>query len=116
MRMGTFKAVDSAKVKIYIHPNREIRSYLTTTDIFAPWVSHFKNPLDQASQKTLKGLSILEARIVREIMAIPGIEEIYIKPNEIRMKKKALSSWEYIELPVVETLKRALRRKQIKVL
>lgn len=107
--------MDDAKVEIYIHPNCEIRSFLTPLDIFAPRVDHFKNPLDQASQETLKRLTILEARIVREIMAIPGVEEVYTKPKEIRLKKKPSSSWKDIQEKVIAVLKRALRRKQIKV-
>ena len=113
--MGKVKAMDDAKIEIYIHPNREIRSFMTPLDIFTPRVDHFKNPLDQASQETLKRLTILEARIVREIMAIPGVEEIYTKPKEIRLKKKPSSSWEDIQEKVITVLKRALRRKQIKV-
>jgi hypothetical protein len=107
--------MNDPSIKIYRHANREIRSFITPLNIFTPRVDHFKNPLDQASEETLKGLSILEARIVREIMAVPGVEEIYTKPKEIRMKKKPSSSWEDIQEEVIAVLKRALRRKQIKL-
>ena len=107
--------MDDAKIEIYIHPNREIRSFLTPLDIFGFRVEHFKNPLDQASWEKLKRLSIPEARIVQEIMAVPGVEEVYTKPKEIRMKKKRYSSWEEIQEKVIAVLQRALRKKQIKV-
>jgi len=48
-------------------------------------------------------------------LAIQDVNEIHIKPKEIRIKKEISSSWETIEKKVVEILTRALRRKQIKV-
>ena len=53
---------------------------------------------------------------MREIMAIPGVEEIYIKPKEVRMKKSPSISWDEIEKKIIEILDRALRRKEIRVI
>jgi hypothetical protein len=49
-------------------------------------------------------------------MLIPGVKEMTIKPKEILIKKEISCSWEEIESPVTDILKRALRRKQFKVI
>ena len=61
-------------------------------------------------------MGLLGAQLVREIMSIPGVKEIYIKPKEIRMKKESGSSWEEIEKAVFKALNRAFRRKEIRVI
>jgi hypothetical protein len=103
------------KIVIYHHPNREIKSFLTPEQIFPPRVEYFKRPLDKDSEETLKSLGVIGAQVVKEIMAIEGVIEIRVKPNEIRMKKEGPFSWEDIEGKVLEILIRALRRKQIRV-
>jgi hypothetical protein len=105
---------DEKKVVIYHHPNPEIKSFLTTEEISAPRLEHFKRPLDNDSEGVLGELGLIGAQIVKDIMAIPGVMEIRIKPKEIRMKKERSSSWEDIEGRVLRILNRALRRKQIR--
>jgi hypothetical protein len=106
--------LEDARIRVYHHPNQEIRSFLTAVDLFSPRVERFKNPLDQAAEEILKGSGTLEWRIVTEIMIIPGVEEIHTKPKEIRIKKNRSYSWQDIEPRVIQVLKQALRRKQIK--
>ena len=52
---------------------------------------------------------------MKKVMAIPGVNEIRIKPHEIRMKKEEDASWEDIEDKVCKILKKALQRKGIKM-
>lgn len=85
------------KVTIYEHPNPEMKSSLTTEDISAPRLEHFQRPLERYSETALKSLGVIGAQIVREIMGIPGVKEIRIKPKEIRMTKEIASSWGEIE-------------------
>lgn len=103
------------QVKIYIHPNPEIRSFLTSTEISAYRVEKFKKPPKKDWEHTLKQLGVIGAQVAKEILAIEDVNEIHIKPKEIRIKKELSSSWESIEKKVVEILTRALRKKQIKV-
>ena len=103
------------EVVIYHHPNREIKSFLTPEEIVPPRVEYFKRPLDKYSQEILNSLGVIGAQVVKEILNIPGVMEIRIKPKEIRMKKEVFSSWEDIEGKVLEILNRAIRRKQIRV-
>lgn len=103
------------EVEIYLHPNPEIRSFLTNIEISAYRVEKFKKPLEKDWEHTLKQLGVIGAQVAKEILAIQNVNEIHIKPKEIRVKKEISSSWETIEKKVVEILTRALRKKQIKV-
>ena len=113
--MDKVVSMDDTGVEIYNHPNPEIKSFLTTVTISAPRVEIFKKPLDADGEDSLNRLGLIAARIVKDIMAIPGVLEIHLKPKEIRMKKELSSSWEGIEKRVVEILKRALRRKRMRL-
>lgn len=89
--------MQNPKIVVYDYPNPEIKSFITTFEMSSPRVEHFKKPLDKGSEDTLCRFGVIGAQIVREIMSIPGVKEIYIKPKEIRMKKAISSSWEDIE-------------------
>ena len=109
------KGRDSTWVEIYNHPNPEIKSFLTRVAISAPRVEKFQRPLQQDREADLKGLGVIGAQIVRDIMKVPGVQEIHIKPKEIRMKKELSSSWNEIEARILEILERALRKKDMRV-
>ena len=101
-------------IKIYHHPNPEIKSFLTMEGISPPCVEFFQNPLNQDQKDRLQGLGALASQIVMDIMALQGVREIRIKPKEIRMKKEEDASWNDIEDKVRHILSTALRKKQIK--
>ncbi len=108
--------MQNPEIVIYKHPNPEMRSFLTTVEISAPRVERFRKPLNKDLKDDLKKqLGVIGAQIVNEIMLIPGINKMTIKPKEIIIKKEISYSWEEIESPVTDILKRALRRKQFKV-
>ena len=104
------------EVTIYRHPNPGLRSFFTSEEISSFRVEHFKKPLNRDSEETLKSLGHIGARLVYEIMDIPHIKEIRIKPKEILLKKEESSSWEEIEEKVTAIIYRAFRRKRIKVI
>lgn len=109
--------MDEEKIEVYHHPNTEIRSFLTQQAMAPPRVEHFKKPMGGGeSENALKQLGIIGAQIVRDIMAIPGVREIRIKPKEIRMIKEEWCAWDEIEAKVIEILRSALRRKKIKMI
>lgn len=103
------------KINIYHHPNPEIKSFITMEPISPPRVEYFKKPLNARSDVLLKKLGVIGSQIVKEVMAIPGVKEIRIKPKEIRMKKEEDASWNDIEDMVCKILNRALQRKGIKM-
>lgn len=104
------------EVKIYHHPNREIRSFLTDVEISTPRVEKFRKPLEKEWENTLKPLGTIGAQVVKEILAIQEVREIQIKPKEVRIMKEASCSWEAIEERIVGILMRALKRKQIRLI
>ena len=107
--------MSDSKVDIYVHPNPEIKSFTTMESISPPRVEHFTNPMNTLSEESLKQLGSIGSQIVKEVMAIPGVKEIRIKPKEIRMKKELNASWDDIEDKVCRILKRAIRKKEIKI-
>ena len=104
------------KVVIYHHPNPEMRSYLTDEEISSLRVEHFKRPFNKESEDILKSLGHIGAQVVKEIIFIPEVEEVRIKPKEIMVKKGESSSWTGIEEKVMEIIYRAFRRKKITII
>jgi hypothetical protein len=108
--------MNDAKVDIYLHPNPEIRSFFTSEIIFAHRVEHYKKPLDKNWEAALDPLPLTSAGIIREIMSIKGVKEVYIKPKEVRITKEASSSWNSIQESVVKILTGGLRRKKLRLI
>jgi hypothetical protein len=102
-------------IVIYKHPNPEMKSFLLSEEVSAPRVEHLKNPLSQEAKASLKSLGVLGAQIAEDILRIPGVAALQIKPKEIRVKKEASASWDDIQGKVLEILRSALRRKQMKI-
>jgi len=107
--------MEEESIEVYLHPNPEIRSYLTHRAISPPRVGIFRNPLDEEARGALRTLGEIPARIVMDILSLPGVEEVHIKPKEIRVKKSITVTWETIQGPIIETLRRSLRRKGIRI-
>lgn len=60
-------------------------------------------------------LGTVASQIVRDIISIPGVREIRIKPNEVRVKKESYAQWEDIQERIVDTLRHALRKRQLRL-
>ena len=103
------------KIEVYLHPNREIRSYLTMIEISTFRVEHFKKPFNGYTSDALITLGPMGSMIVKEILTLKGIQELHIKPKEIVIKKETQFSWEDIEKKVLKILNHAFRRKEIRV-
>jgi hypothetical protein len=104
------------RIIVYQHPNPHMKSFITNTEISTYRVEHFKRPLGENAQDALSKLGPIGSHVVKDIMKIHGVEEIYIKPKEIRMKKDVISSWQEIEKGVFEILNAALRRKEMRLI
>ena len=102
-------------IEIYHHPNPEMKSFITQEDISAMRVEHFKRPLEGIPEPSLHALGPIGSRVVREILSIHGIREIRIKPKELLVKKEGTANWDEISPIVIETLKRSLRRRQMRI-
>lgn len=100
---------------IYRHPNPEIRSYLTSAEISKYRVERFTAPGGDGFETQLKTLGTIGAYVVREILAIPGVREVEIKPREVRVKKGTPVSWDRIEPRIMRALNTAFRRKEMRL-
>lgn len=107
--------MDDQKVEVYIHPNPEIRSFLTTQNIFPPRVEIFRPLLADDDAHKLNVLGTIASQIVRDILSLPGILEVRIKPQEIRIIKAGTAAWEELQPKVLDAVKRSLRRKGIRL-
>jgi hypothetical protein len=101
-------------IMIYRHPNPEIRSYLTSDEISKYRVERFTAPGGDGFEAQLKTLGTIGAHVVREILAVPGVREVEIKPREVRVKKETSVSWDPIEPKILHALNTAFRRKAIR--
>jgi hypothetical protein len=102
-------------IMIYRHPNPEIRSYLTSAEISRYRVEIFTVRDGDALEAQLKILGAIGAYVVREILTIPGVREVEIKPRELRVKKETSVSWDLIEPKILHALNTAFRRKEIRL-
>ncbi|MBW2129222.1 MAG: hypothetical protein JRH13_07635 [Deltaproteobacteria bacterium] len=59
--------MEEESIEVYLHPNPEIRSYLTHRTISPPRVGIFRNPLDEEARGALRTLGEIPARIVMDI-------------------------------------------------
>ncbi|MBW1978459.1 MAG: NifU N-terminal domain-containing protein [Deltaproteobacteria bacterium] len=84
-------------------------------EICPPLVEHFSKPFTARSEKTFKELGTVGAQIVKEIMAVPGVKSLEIRPKEVRVKKEPHVSWEQIEKKVFRILKSFMRRKSFRL-
>ena len=107
--------MEDEDVQVYLHPNAEIRSYLTPHDITKPRVEVFAPPLDVDPSGLAAKLGTIGARAVHELMGVPGVARIRIKPKEVRIQKTARASWETMEEEVLRILRRAVRKSRIHV-
>jgi hypothetical protein len=102
-------------IVIYRHPNPEIRSYLTSVEISRYRVEIFIVSDAEGTESRLKTLGTIGAYVVREILSIPGVREVEIKPRELRVKKEPGASWDLIEPRILHTLNAAVRRKKMRL-
>jgi hypothetical protein len=107
--------MDDSKVLVYRHPNPEMRSFLVGEEISSFRVEHFKQPLSEDSGDALKSLGRIGEKLVKEIMLLPQIKELSIKPHELLIKKEASASWEILEEKVLVMIHRALKRKKMRI-
>lgn len=103
-------------IMIYRHPNTEIRSYLTSDEISKYRVEIFTAPMGEPFEARLKTLGTIGGQVVRDVLAIPGVREVEIKPRELCVKKKPPASWDEIEPKVMHALTTAFRRKSMRLL
>lgn len=112
--MGEAKSAEGCGISVYHHPNLQIRSFLVEEAISNPVVQSFRAPYSAGDSRELGLLGSVGRQVVTEIMNLPGILEIRIKPKEVRIIKKEGTGWEELEPAIIKTLSSALRRKRLR--
>ena len=108
--------MESDAVRVYRHPNTEIRSYLTQDEITRPLYETFENPLNETRDTLAQRLGTIGARVVQEVLALPGVAQIRFKPKEIRVRKTPTTAWDDLEPEILRVVERAVRRSRMRVL
>ena len=101
------------EIKIYRYPNPEIISVILPREVSTYRVEFFRPPLGLESEERRKSLGKIGEKMVAEIMELPGIMELHVKPKELRVKKEPFSAWEDIEDKLIKIIERALIKKEI---
>lgn len=107
--------METGDIRVYVHPNAEIRSYLTPESITRPRVEVFTPPLERDPERLTAELGTVGAQAVRELLALPGLAGIRIKPKEVRIQKLPQSAWEDLEPDILHILERALRKSRMRL-
>ncbi|MCF8061742.1 MAG: NifU N-terminal domain-containing protein [Deltaproteobacteria bacterium] len=107
--------MEDGDVQVYFHPNAEIRSYLTLQSITKPRVEAFAPPLDVDPDGLTAKLGTIGAQTVRELLGVPGVARIRIKPKEVRIQKTGHASWDDMEGDILRIMKRAVRKSRMHV-
>jgi hypothetical protein len=79
-------------------------------------VGNYRAPFDSSEESLPVGLGFIESQMIRDIMAIPGIVKITVKPKEVKISKDITCRWDTIENAVINAIERAIMRKKIKII
>lgn len=108
--------MEEQDIQIYLHPNPEIRSYLTPDILTRPVFDTYEPPLEELPDGLSARLGTIGAQLVREILSVPGVVQLRIKPKELRIKKGPHASWDELEKALLRIVDRAVRKSRIRVL
>lgn len=96
--------INNMQVKISRCPNENILNIDLTLEISKSVNETFYRPLGKSSERYLQKIGPIGSQIVRNIMPIPGITEISIKPYELLIGKSNLFCWEKIISRIIYVL------------
>ncbi len=95
------------RIKVQTVPNPEVRVYNLTTEISKHHIHNFWRPLREgSSDKYLEEVGELGASLLHEVFALPGVNEVFIKPYELSVTKGDAFEWDEIEPDILEALKK----------
>jgi hypothetical protein len=111
--LRTLPLVMHDDIVVYEHPNPHMRSFFIGVSFWPPRVEVFhKTPLD-TSRENVKSLGNIGVRMAKELLEIPGLRELMMRPGEILVKKDRAVTWQDIEPEVLKIVQRALRKQHI---
>lgn len=109
-----------ARIKVcYTEKDLDARVYHLSVEISNYPFHSFQRPLREGSLKddvNFAEIGEIGSSVIREIFAIPGVHEVFIKPYELSVKKGTAFEWQEIELDLIETLKKKFEGKEVRVI
>lgn len=108
--------MEANDVRVYFHPNTEIRSYLTPNPIMKPQVEVLENPLREPPGLLAAKLGTIGAQAARELLSVSGVAKIRLKPKEVIIQKVSHVSWDDIEEEILRIMDRAVRKSRMHVM
>ena len=105
--------VNQDDITVYEHPNPQLRSFFISASTLPPRVEVFHKSSLDGSWENMQGLGSIGLRMAKELLEIPGLKELRMRPGEILVKKHRAAAWLDIEPEVRRILQRALRKQQI---
>ncbi|MCX6809212.1 MAG: NifU N-terminal domain-containing protein [Candidatus Berkelbacteria bacterium] len=88
--------------------NPDMLALHTRAEICRSVIEHFMRPLRPKSEEYLAHAGPLGSQIVRGLMAIKGVKEVFICPYEISICKAGAYTWNEICPQAVKVIKRAI--------
>lgn len=101
---------EKREIKVETHPNEDIRTYHTNFEISNSHLEIFYRPLRESSDEYLKKVGRKGSILIRRLMKIPGITEIFSAPYSVGVKKGQNFIWGEIEPQILETIEKSRPR------
>lgn len=108
--------MEAKDVRVYYHPNAEIRSYLTSNPIMKPQVEVLETPFRELPDQLAEKLGTIGAQTARELLTVSGVAKIRIKPNEVIVQKLPHVSWDDMDEKILRIMERAVRKSRMHVM
>lgn len=97
------------RIVIELCPNIDVRVYNVSTQISRHTIADFNAPLPDYEELYLsEEVGSPGMELVKEVLAVLGVEKVYIKPYNISVYKGKSFDWEDIEPSVITSLRKIL--------
>lgn len=97
---------EDPKIAMAIVTNRNVRVYHVVKQLSKIDIGKFGKHISGYDTDQLNKAGKQASELVKEVLSIPGINSIFIKPYELTVIKAQLFQWKDIEKEVVEALSR----------
>lgn len=93
-------------------PNRDIHVYHVTMEVSNTPLHEFRRPIERpSSDKYLKEVGERGTKLVKSLLHLPGVDDVWISPYRLSVTKGNAFDWDDIEPEVLAILKKGFGRK-----
>ena len=91
-------------IRVESHPNSRVRDFHINRVVSQSVIEHFMRPLRDSSESYLTKVGDPGAEVVRSLMRLPGVTEIFIKPYVVGVHISDVHDWDSLEPSVLRVL------------